>query len=888
MIRKILCLILAMTMLLTGVPLSAAASAGEQSFAFELKANGNNKIEVHHGEIITVMVTLKRTDAQKPYTLYAMQDEIRYDGRVFELVDFGADESLGVIARSVDAGNGFKELYMNYLSMMGGTQRDADASVGWLQLRVIGKPGTYTISNTDYLVSLQDGSGSYPCRAEDLTVVIADGRKVSFVTDTQQKLPDQKVAQGGLLTDPGIPVRDQYTFVGWYRDPELKKPWNMATDTVTENLTLYARWLKNEKDKVGRDTDICVEILNEASCVYTGKALVPEVIVWDNDQILVEGTDYTVTYRNNINACRADDTSVSASKRPQIIIQGKGNYKSSKKLTKYFTITQANMDQLQVTLPSGVVTKSKNAQQTIKATVTMGESKVSASAYTIQYYTDAALKKSVAGITAPGRYYVVLEAKKSGKTYTGNYQGRTDAVAIDAAPAEKMLAKASVTAAKTFTVQSKQLDGKAAIRALITKLVINKVTYSTDPVQIERFSQNFVVTGVDTDGTVLQESDLGKLLLTAGKKTVNIAAREGNALGYTGAKAVALQIKGTPLNKKQFTVTFGAKGKSAVTKADYTGAVQVPKVYSSLKEGRDYTITFRSGKSDVDPSRIWKIGSYSLVITGIGKYSGTLTYTFSITPADLAKAYASGRIRLDVEKSAEYDPSGAKPGLTVYFRNGDGTQTKMTEGSDYTVSCSGNKTVTDKASITLKGKGRFRGSLSKSNAPALVYKVVRKNLSSEDISVAVTGITFQKDKVKSLKYSVNDGTKKISTGQYSSTISETADAVTLTVKAKENLYTGSRSVRIRKNLISITDKKIKLSLVGNGKYYYTGGQLRPAVRITDAKGKDLSDCVTITYGPNTAVGSGTVTVTGNPEKGYCGAKTFKITILAKWMEWELR
>jgi uncharacterized repeat protein (TIGR02543 family) len=44
------------------------------------------------------------------------------------------------------------------------------------------------------------------------------------------------------ITAPTAPTRKGYTFGGWYRDADCKNAWNFATDRVTGNITLYAKW----------------------------------------------------------------------------------------------------------------------------------------------------------------------------------------------------------------------------------------------------------------------------------------------------------------------------------------------------------------------------------------------------------------------------------------------------------------------------------------------------------------------------------------------------------------------------------------------------------------------------------------------------------------------
>lgn len=70
--------------------------------------------------------------------------------------------------------------------------------------------------------------------------------------------------------------------------------------------------------------------LNKTSFTYTGQAIKPTVTVKYNNKTLKKGTDYTLEYKNNINAGTATVT-----------IKGKGNYKDTVKLT--FTIDKLDI-----------------------------------------------------------------------------------------------------------------------------------------------------------------------------------------------------------------------------------------------------------------------------------------------------------------------------------------------------------------------------------------------------------------------------------------------------------------------------------------------------------------------------------------------------------------
>lgn len=65
---------------------------------------------------------------------------------------------------------------------------------------------------------------------------------VTFQSNGGSAVPSQAVASGGKVTEPTNPTRTSKTFAGWYADPELSTAWTFATDTVSGNMTLYAKW----------------------------------------------------------------------------------------------------------------------------------------------------------------------------------------------------------------------------------------------------------------------------------------------------------------------------------------------------------------------------------------------------------------------------------------------------------------------------------------------------------------------------------------------------------------------------------------------------------------------------------------------------------------------
>ncbi len=57
--------------------------------------------------------------------------------------------------------------------------------------------------------------------------------------------PLTNVSYGSTISAPADPTRTGYTFAGWYKDAACTNAWVFATDTVTDNITLYAKWTIN-------------------------------------------------------------------------------------------------------------------------------------------------------------------------------------------------------------------------------------------------------------------------------------------------------------------------------------------------------------------------------------------------------------------------------------------------------------------------------------------------------------------------------------------------------------------------------------------------------------------------------------------------------------------
>jgi len=65
---------------------------------------------------------------------------------------------------------------------------------------------------------------------------------VRFSADGKLHKTQGKLESGAKLTRPEAPEKEDYDFAGWYKEEECTNQWNFSNDTVTRNLTLYAKF----------------------------------------------------------------------------------------------------------------------------------------------------------------------------------------------------------------------------------------------------------------------------------------------------------------------------------------------------------------------------------------------------------------------------------------------------------------------------------------------------------------------------------------------------------------------------------------------------------------------------------------------------------------------
>lgn len=244
----------------------------------------------------------------------------------------------------------------------------------------------------------------------------------------------------------------------------------------------------------------------------------------------------------------------------------------------------------------------------------------------------------------------------------------------------------TVSAPKDFTY-----DGKAHKQKLTVKIGNKKLTVGKDCkfIYYDVLNSSMVEEPVNSGFYVTMLQGIGKYcdvieeLVVAGKPLT-----EENMPFFT--------ISPASLSKAKVTYTKSFDFDASKLEDDgFSGWGEVSKVQVGKKElikDFDYVVTYEDN---------FKPGVATVTITGKGNYTGTVAKTYTI----------KGTVDINdtdvfVAEEAPFAPAGAKPEITITYKG-----RTLVADKDYSVSYTGNKTITKdkKATVTIKGKGQYKG-----------------------------------------------------------------------------------------------------------------------------------------------------------------------------------
>jgi uncharacterized repeat protein (TIGR02543 family) len=108
--------------------------------------------------------------------------------------------------------------------------------------RTYTKSGALLTDSGSYTVRISYPPAFFLKSGRTITVTASPVYTVTFDSRGGSGVSNDTAVSGGLLARPADPARDGFDFGGWYTEAALINEWNFTSDTVTSDITLYAKW----------------------------------------------------------------------------------------------------------------------------------------------------------------------------------------------------------------------------------------------------------------------------------------------------------------------------------------------------------------------------------------------------------------------------------------------------------------------------------------------------------------------------------------------------------------------------------------------------------------------------------------------------------------------
>jgi|GEM_PF-6124134 len=123
---------------------------------------------------------------------------------------------------------------------------DKDHSITIAPSLCIKTPTKGKVASSDVGRYIAEQDGQTPARK--VVIGVAKKYTVTYNANGGSAVAPVTVAENSNLTAPNAPTKNGYTFHGWYKDAAFTNSWNFDADTVTGNITLYAKWTETTKN----------------------------------------------------------------------------------------------------------------------------------------------------------------------------------------------------------------------------------------------------------------------------------------------------------------------------------------------------------------------------------------------------------------------------------------------------------------------------------------------------------------------------------------------------------------------------------------------------------------------------------------------------------------
>lgn len=413
--------------------------------------------------------------------------------------------------------------------------------------------------------------------------------------------------------------------------------------------------------------------------VYNGQKITQSFRVYHKDTLLKEKTDYTLTYKNNVNAATWN-----AAKAPSVTIKLKGQYQGS--VTLYYTIKPLDINNIDIyntpkVSPAYEQTVNYSKKLNIPAPVlTYGKKKLAVNKDFVCDYT-----KPGEGLTPLPTDYKNGDLYEAGKTYsytvngTGNFKGSFLMQLVVLKDKKRNFSSASVKLdQKQYEYHGMALD-ESAVKIIEVKI-------SGQIVEPAHYDYKVYASGMEGAYVMVSPSSAGK------------------AAGYSGCKKITLKLVG---DRQLKDAAPGADWKDSIPFSQkivdknggifQSGSSLITYENTPLTEGTDYTVKYGNAK---------KAGKVTATFTGKGRYKGTLRLSYTITPNTDIKIYPGKNVD---DQNGTYEVAYQKDGAVPELILKDADYTVLKNKTDYTIKYKDNKTPGTTMTCEITGKGNYKG-----------------------------------------------------------------------------------------------------------------------------------------------------------------------------------
>ncbi len=637
--------------------------------------------------------------------------------------------------------------------------------------------------------------GREPGRYSDFTLISSTDGKAEYGEVLREDVPDDGIIPDGIwMTDlqaggytytgkaitPSFRVYDGKKMLAVKKDYTVSYKNNIKAATADDAKKAPTITVKSTGNYKGTETrtftinpasmdatEQRINIDNLYLAAPTGKnpkGIKAVPVVTDNGKKLSENKDYTVNHvtLNEQNAENKNANSYVTPGKYTVEITGKGNYTG----TRQITVTLADVAKEQILMSKVTVARvpdvtydadlcdGNNAKgMTPALTVTYGSGKnkvtlykegdvnaagetVSAenADYTVTWINNRYVGTATAVLTGTGK---ILEDGTASGTYFG--EKRITFKIKGTALSANMVSW--VDGSKNVSVVYNGGEQEPRVRVSLQKKVKGKdgkmVTQTTYLREYDEYAQYG-----DYKVSYLKNVD-------AGTATVVITG----AGGYTGTVKKTFKITQADLAAEGTEAKIGVADSIPFVKNGAKPAIVVTAKMANgntvtLKEGKDYTVTYANNKAVSEGKNLTEKKLPLITVKGKGNFKGSIKQTFTITNKSLADKVNPITVTVtDVPANKNKGKFVSKPVVT------DETGTKLKEKTDYTLSYSllmanGEETKLDVKKdvvnepgsivrITITGAGNYRGEgsvltadyrITESDFKKVTVKVVPKTL----------------------------------------------------------------------------------------------------------------------------------------------------------------